>query len=322
MWIKKTLGVKNTSSKDGIFVKIKPVEQEFDTSSCQLESQMILSVSNSSNKKVLWGGSLRDFYSTTNALPLSYISAKNTQEYIFIISFNQESPDDCQGSSTSFSLNVYLEAADTSQINTLCEDTAPQNAPKLVSVMQDTYGFTLNWQNAPDPVSYYSISYGTSSGNYTTTNPNAGGRNTSSYTLSGLDKNSRYYFVLQAGNGCAVSSYSNEISVNIPTLSPTANQPTQPTYTNTTTSNTVTDSIPSTVSSVESENRQPTPTGSVLGESITKTPQKKDNFLSSLLKKNEEYSSMKDKKIRSFFITIPLIFVFIAYLIFKKRKID
>ncbi|MCR4329634.1 MAG: fibronectin type III domain-containing protein [Candidatus Roizmanbacteria bacterium] len=320
MWVKKTLEVKNTNSKDSIFVKIKPIEQELDTSSCQLEKQMILSVFNSSSKTVLWGGSLRDFYSNVNAVPLSLISAKNTQEYSFIISFNQESPDECQNSSTSFGLDIYLETSEGSQMSTLCEDIAPQKAPELVSVMQDAYGFTLNWQPAQDPVSYYSIAYGSTTGSYTAFNTNAGGHDTTSYALSGLDKDKQYYFAIQAGNGCSVSSYSNEVSINVPT--PQSSISTDQ-ITKTLSTSEQTDSVDnvSTVSdqSPKYDNSQPTPTGSVLGESVSKTPQKKEGFLKNILQNNNSNLSNQTKKNKYILLLIPIFLLFL-FLIPKRLK--
>ena len=117
MWVKKTLEVKNTSNKDFIVVKLESTNAESDTSSCHLETQMILSISNTTTKAVLWAGSLQDLYTKTNGIYLSSIAPKTTQEYSFIVSFNQEGIDACQSASTAFSLDFYLEAFGEISVN-------------------------------------------------------------------------------------------------------------------------------------------------------------------------------------------------------------
>jgi hypothetical protein len=56
-------------------------------------------------------------------------------------------------------------------------------------------------------------------------NPNVGGQGTTSYTVGSLSPGKRYYFTVQAVNGCSPGGFSNEISavsggtaVSIPTL--------------------------------------------------------------------------------------------------------
>ena len=74
------------------------------------------------------------------------------------------------------------------------------------------HSITLTWTDAANPVSYYLVSYGLSSGNYIYGNPNIGGQGTTSYTVGGLNTGTKYYFVIRAGNGCAPGNYSNEMS--------------------------------------------------------------------------------------------------------------
>jgi len=71
---------------------------------------------------------------------------------------------------------------------------------------------TLTWTDAPDPVSYYLVSYGLSSGQYIYGNPNAGAQGTTSYTVGNLANGTTYYFIVKAVNGCTPSSASNEVS--------------------------------------------------------------------------------------------------------------
>lgn len=104
-----------------------------------------------------------------------------------------------------------------------CNATAPGSTPELKSAEPaDTNKITLTW-SAVSPVSYYLISYGLTSGKYIYGNPNVG--NVTSYTVGGLAKNAKYYFVVKAVNGCAPGNFSNELSASTGTTrasSPTA----------------------------------------------------------------------------------------------------
>ena len=94
----------------------------------------------------------------------------------------------------------------------VCNDVKPGGSPSFVSAVAGTNSVTLNWSGAPDPVTYYLITYGTSSGAQTYGNPNVGGKGATSYTVSGLSGGTTYYFRIRAGNGCMPGSYSGEIS--------------------------------------------------------------------------------------------------------------
>lgn len=94
----------------------------------------------------------------------------------------------------------------------VCNDTKPGSAPTLTGVKTGTNSVTLTWRAATNPVSYYLITYGLTSGSQTWGNSNVGGADTTSYTVNGLSGNTRYYFKVRAGNGCKPGDYSNELS--------------------------------------------------------------------------------------------------------------
>lgn len=104
----------------------------------------------------------------------------------------------------------------------VCDSTAPSGTPQLISANPSgSNQIILTW-TAVNPVSYYLISYGLSSGNYIYGNPNVG--NVTSYTVGGLSYGKTYYFAVKAVNGCSTGNFSNELSSKaggIPTLIPT-----------------------------------------------------------------------------------------------------
>lgn len=94
-----------------------------------------------------------------------------------------------------------------------CSSAAPGSTPQLTSaVPEDSDKIMLTWTAATNPVSCYSLSYGTISGQYIYGNPNVGGQSTTSYTVGSLVKGTTYYFAMKAVNGCNSGSYSNEVS--------------------------------------------------------------------------------------------------------------
>lgn len=93
----------------------------------------------------------------------------------------------------------------------VCSDTPPGGAPTLLSAVAGVNSVTLTWSKAANPVSYYLVAYGLSSGNYIYGNPNVGGPETTSYSVGNLSGGVTYYFIVRAGNGCAPGPFSNEL---------------------------------------------------------------------------------------------------------------
>jgi hypothetical protein len=97
-----------------------------------------------------------------------------------------------------------------------CGDVLPgAKAPWLYSaVAQDSSSILLFFTQNDAPVGAYVLEYGTKSGDYQygTQNMGVNAQGNMTYRVSALSPNMTYYFRIRAGNGCAVGSWSNELS--------------------------------------------------------------------------------------------------------------
>ena len=103
-----------------------------------------------------------------------------------------------------------------------CSDSPPGGTPQLLSaVAKGSNQIVLNLAGVANPVSHYLISYGLASGQYIYGNPNVGGQGTTSYAIGSLSPGKKYYFVVQAINGCTPGNFSNEVSATAGRIFPT-----------------------------------------------------------------------------------------------------
>lgn len=96
----------------------------------------------------------------------------------------------------------------------ICNTTSPgTKTPWLyAAVPQSSTSMLLKFTQAADPVDHYVLEYGTKSGEYKWSAGNIGNKDAREYLVKSLLPNTKYYFRIRAGNGCAVGGWSNEIS--------------------------------------------------------------------------------------------------------------
>jgi len=86
----------------------------------------------------------------------------------------------------------------SSRLNTAeaisCKDLTPGGPPVLISAIAGDTSVKLTWTEAPDPVSYYLVTYGTSQTSREYGYPNVGPKGTTSFTVERLNTGVKYYF--------------------------------------------------------------------------------------------------------------------------------
>ncbi len=94
-----------------------------------------------------------------------------------------------------------------------CGNTPPSSAPSLYAASsQDSSSVILYFTDAGDPVNSYAVEYGTSPGSYQYSALSIGTKGTRTYLVASLLPATTYYFRVRGGNGCAIGTWSNEIS--------------------------------------------------------------------------------------------------------------
>jgi hypothetical protein len=122
----------------------------------------------------------------------------------FTAADNSDNPSIPLGSNSSVTVTFMAPSA--------CNYGSPATPQLTSAVAGSDNQITLTWTDVADPVNYYMVSYGLTSGQYIYGNPNVGGQGTTSYTVGSLAKGTTYYFVVKAVNGCTPGSFSNEVS--------------------------------------------------------------------------------------------------------------
>ena len=126
-----------------------------------------------------------------------------------------------QNSSSSSSSNSSSNSSQPFQsIPPSCDSQKPgAKLPWLYGAIPNSQSsITLYYTHADNPVDHYVLEYGSESGKYIYAATNIGDQNSATYTVQFLKPNSKYYFRIRAGNGCAVGSWSNEISATTKSL--------------------------------------------------------------------------------------------------------
>src|SRR3989338_7399111 len=150
---------------------------------------------------------------TSHSVDISGLTAGTTYYYRTVSHGSPEAVGDEKSlATTSPAVATSTSGGGGAASSPSCNDAKPGSAPSLLSAVAGINSVTLTWSEAKDPVSYYLIAYGASSGVQTYGNPNVGGKGTTSYTVSALSGGTTYFFKVRAGNGCTPGDFSNELS--------------------------------------------------------------------------------------------------------------
>lgn len=104
--VSKTLKVINNHPTDTLTVTIKAQNPQLDSSSCQFDQQLNLSIIRTGSNpphSLIWSGSLNNFYQQT-PLSLAVFSPGSFDEFVFTVTLPASVGNQCQDKTTSFDL--------------------------------------------------------------------------------------------------------------------------------------------------------------------------------------------------------------------------
>ncbi len=118
-------------------------------------------------------------------------------------------PTDAPSASTGSSEN-----SGTSSAMQICGDAVPSGRDSWLfsATANSSTSITINFTNWQSPVDHFALEYGTQTGNYTYGVDNFGDQYSTQFTINSLSANTRYFIRIRTGNGCAVGTWSNELS--------------------------------------------------------------------------------------------------------------
>ena len=161
-----------------------------------VDSVITASIRRVSTNTVVWSGSLENLYAAGD-IALATFAAGAVDEFAYTVALDQSAANGFQNLETAFDLLLGFVTAGVTPTPTptptssgggdgggggtvlgagvsapVCNDTAPGGAPTITSASSGTNSVTLTWTQAANPVTYYLVAYGTSSGNYSYGNDN------------------------------------------------------------------------------------------------------------------------------------------------------
>jgi hypothetical protein len=177
-----------------------------------------LTVSTVGDTTVWYAGKLSGLFDNQNH-QLDNISSGTTKDFLWTVSFDQNSGNEYQNQSNLFDINFNFTCDDepTPTNNPApgapaCNDAIPNFSPTALTASPGTNSVTLNWTEPTGDFTYYLIAFGNTPGADTYGNPNIGGKGTHTYTIGSLSAATTYYFKIRVGNGCAPGPFTSIVS--------------------------------------------------------------------------------------------------------------
>jgi hypothetical protein len=112
-------------------------------------------------------------------------------------------------------INTFVNSSTISHASGCSYRNPGDKAPWIYgAIPQDPNSIKVYFTESSQPVTHYVLEFGTKSGEYQFGLPDMGinEKNQMAYNVQILKPNTRYYFRIRAGNGCATGVWSNEVS--------------------------------------------------------------------------------------------------------------
>lgn len=112
-----------------------------------------------------------------------------------------------------FSFLFFFHDVSYSARTPRCTDVNPGSAPSITGVTTVGSSVTLNWSQALEPVTHYTLAYGPAKDQLIYGAPDIGSQGTGTFTVEQLSPGQRYYFRIRAVNNCEPGDFSDTVSV-------------------------------------------------------------------------------------------------------------
>lgn len=158
-------------------------------------------------------GSLYQTVTSDNSgsVTFDYTGGYSTKTFA-LVKVSEESFNSTSNNTDTNSSHTALSEG-TSNSSPVCSFISPHAAPQLLSLVSGMTTVQLYWSPVNDNTDSYAIEYGTNSGEYQWGVSSVPGKETTKFLIGSLKPNTKYFFRMRAGNGCATGPWSAESAI-------------------------------------------------------------------------------------------------------------